>query len=1467
MSLLSRRSKFTNKAARRKRPLLRPDFELLEDRRLLAPFFVTNNTDGGPGSLRQAILDTNNNPGADSIDFNISVGAISEIAVPTAGSRPLRIVTGPDGNLWFTEEVASKVGRITPAGIITEFSTLTAGSGAEGIAAGPDGNLWFTELHAGKIGRITPAGNITEFLIPTANSGPADITVGPDGNLWFTEQSGDKIGQITTAGTITEFSTPASSEPRGITTGPDGNLWFTESTAGKIGRITTAGTVTEFAVPTASGRLSDITAGPDGNLWFAELDAGNIDRITTAGIVTKFAIPTAGSFPEGITTGPDGNLWFTESFGNKIGQITTAGTITEFSTPTVNSAPLGITTGPDGNLWFTEGDPANKIGRLNLSTALTISPASPLPTITDPVIIDGTTQPGFAGKPIVEIDGSRAGAVDGLWITAGNSTVRGLVINRFAEDGILLDTGGGDLIEGNFIGTDVTGTRKLSNLRNGISVFGSANNTVGGTTASAGNVISGNSAYGISFGTSNGVGASGNIVQGNYIGTDITGTQNLGNSIDGIQVFQSQDNTIGGRIPGARNIISGNNGSGVNINSNAMGNLVLGNFLGTNASGTQALGNAGGGVIIAPNNTVGGTAPGAGNVISGNTGDGLEVNGSDATGTVVQGNFIGLNAAGTAIVGNTGEGLLVNDASGALIGGTAAAARNVISGNGVDGISLNNAGATGNLVQGNYIGTDASGTTALGNARHGVSITHDNNSTNPSGFDNTIGGTVAGAGNLISGNGAFGVVIFGPNGGASGNLLQGNFIGTDVTGTQAVGNVGDGVVLSSAPDNTVGGTTAAVRNVISGNGKYGVVIESSPSTGNLVQGNFIGTDVSGTSPLGNANHGVIIQVGASANMIGGTAAGSGNVIAFNTSDGVTVVSGTGNAILSNAIFANGGLGIDLGTDGVTPNDSLGHNGPNNYQNFPILTAVVTSGGTTTLSGTLNSTPNATFTVQFFANAAPDPSGFGEGQQYLGQTGVTTDGSGNASFSVTLSTPPLVGQFFTTTATDPAGNTSEFSQDISSGTTVTNTNDSGPDSLRQAILNANANPGLDKITFDISGAGVHTISPASALPAITDPVVIDGYTQPGASPNTLANGDNGVLLIELDGSNAGASVDGLVIAVGGSTVRGLVINRFVNGAINIVSDNNAIEGNFIGTDPSGTVALGILTGVTIDRGSGNTVGGTTPAARNLISGNSLVMPGLGRGVRILEGSSNVIAGNYIGTDAAGTRALPNSDVGVLLDGVSTDNTIGGTTTGARNVISGNGTNGVEIINAGSTRNLVAGNYIGIDADGSTALGNGTNGVLLDAAAGNTVGGTGTAANTIGGNNFGIEITGSGATGNVVLGNFIGTNAAGATGLGNAIVGVDIASGASGNTIGGTASGAGNVIATTSLALTCMRPARRATWCKATSSGPTPPAPPGWEMPTSAWISPPAPRATRSAARRAAPVTSSRATAVPARTVPA
>jgi len=177
-------------------------------------------------------------PGSNSAPCSSNATAPTVAAIPTASSiptaitpAPLEITSGPDGNLWFTENGANKIGRITPAGTIREFSIPTVSSGPEGITSGPDGNLWFTAISGSgdKIGRITPAGTIREFSIPTVSSGLGGITSGPDGNLWFTEYGASKIGRITPAGTTTEFSlSAASSGLPGITSGHDGNLWFTE---------------------------------------------------------------------------------------------------------------------------------------------------------------------------------------------------------------------------------------------------------------------------------------------------------------------------------------------------------------------------------------------------------------------------------------------------------------------------------------------------------------------------------------------------------------------------------------------------------------------------------------------------------------------------------------------------------------------------------------------------------------------------------------------------------------------------------------------------------------------------------------------------------------------------------------------------------------------------------------------------------------------------------------------------------------------------------------------------------------------------------------------------------------------------------------------------------------------------------------------------------------------------------------
>src|SRR5262249_54531035 len=162
-----------------------------------------------------------------------------------------------------------------------------------------------------------------------------------------------------------------------------------------------------------------------------------------------------------------------------------------------------------------------------------------------------------------------------------------------------------------------------------------------------------------------------------------------------------------------------------------------------------------------------------------------------------------------------------------------------------------------------------------------------------------------------------------------------------------------------------------------------------------------------------------------------------------------------------------------------------------------------------------------------------------------------------------------------------------------------------------------------------GSGVQTITPLSSLPAITDPAIIDGYTQPGSSPNTLAVGDNAVLEIRLDGASAGSNVSGLALqGSGGSTIRGLSLTGFSSNGIFVSSSGNVIEGNFIGLLPDGTTTAGNGgDGIAIVVASGNLVGGTAPAARNVIGGNT----GNGVEVQFASGASNVIQGNYIGTD--------------------------------------------------------------------------------------------------------------------------------------------------------------------------------------------------------------------------------------------
>jgi Bacterial Ig-like domain (group 3) len=544
----------------------------------------------------------------------------------------------------------------------------------------------------------------------------------------------------------------------------------------------------------------------------------------------------------------------------------------------------------------------------------TIAPLSILPTITAPVTIDGYTQPGASPNSLpdgdnavllIELDGASA-ASDGLTISAGGTTVQGLILNRWGagptSSAIVITTNGGDRVSGNFIGTDASGTAPLGGPGDGVLVH-SAGNVIGGTDPSARNVISGNHENGIFLD-----GGSDNLVEGNFIGTDATSTHVLPNPGD----------------PASTNHV------GIMVSSS--------------------------------NNTIGGTAAGARNVVSGDTYD-LEIYGAyePAMNNVVRGNFIGTDASGsvepTGVTGSNGVRVL--QSSGNTIGGTTPGARNVISVGDGEGLSIDgalSAAVPGNVVQGNYIGTDVSGLLALGNLYDVVVQSSDSV---------TIGGTVPGAGNVISGTPGF----------------------------------SPGVIVNGGMDN-------------------------------VVAGNFIGTNKDGTAPLPNGGAGVVLQDGTVGCTIGGTSAGSGNVIAFNAGGGVVVDNYcTGNAILGNSIFGNTGLGtgIDLGNDGVTPNTPGGpHTGANDLQNFPVITSVAATAAGTIVFGTLNSTPDTAFTVQFFSNHAAT-TGDPQGQAYLGEiTDLTTDAAGNASFDASLPGSLQANSVVTATATDPAGNTSEFS---------------------------------------------------------------------------------------------------------------------------------------------------------------------------------------------------------------------------------------------------------------------------------------------------------------------------------------------------------------------------------------------------------------------------------------------------------
>lgn len=592
----------------------------------------------------------------------------------------------------------------------------------------------------------------------------------------------------------------------------------------------------------------------------------------------------------------------------------------------------------------------------------TIMLATPLPEISSPLTIDGTTQTGFSGTPIVTIDGSLLSSPDarGLDVRIGSSVVRGLSIVNFDDAGISLGRlrlGAGPgfwFTEGNYIGIDPSGTA----APNGIGIEYHPDDAtaggvmlIGGTTSGARNIISGNLVANISRGT----GPDGDMqlyIRGNYIGTNPAGTAVVGATPYGIRAV-ALPVEIGGTTAGSRNIISGALLDGVRVDAFTGSHtaLIQGNYFGTDVTGLNLLGN---GVAIrvesGTDHTVGGTTPAARNILAAGSGPILLFLDASSN-SVVQGNYIGLGVDGSTPFGNT-AGITLHVGSGHTIGGTTAGARNVISGCTGAGVFIEE-GATGHTVAGNYIGTDASGLLARPNGT-GVRL--------EAGAVNNIIGTSSGT-NVISGNDTNGVEIADAS---NGNVIANNLIGLAGDGTTPLGNNQRGIYIKDSTGNLVGGASASDRNIIAYNGLSGIHVDLGAGTPNA------------------------------------------------------------NEFLANSIYDNAGMGIDLYPPGVNPNDPQDpDDGPNHLQNFPNLSLAQTSGATLRVTGTLDSTPLSSFTLRVYVSPSCDSLGHGEGKFHVGSFSASTDATGAATFDETLVTSVMVGEAITMTATQ-AGATSEFS---------------------------------------------------------------------------------------------------------------------------------------------------------------------------------------------------------------------------------------------------------------------------------------------------------------------------------------------------------------------------------------------------------------------------------------------------------
>ena len=819
----------------------------------------------------------------------------------------------------------------------------------------------------------------------------------------------------------------------------------------------------------------------------------------------------------------------------------------------------------------------------------TISPTTVLPTITRPVFLDGESEPGYSGTPLILLDGgSEPAGTDGLTISGGSSKVEGLQVNDFAPAhpqgdvdstggrGIYLTGAGGDLIAADVLGL-------ISNVNatfgNGIGVEVDAPDVTIGGTGALGDVIGGNSgsrayipsrdpvvgttpAPGDTSVTGDGIAVdavSGVVIRGNRIGEAAGAPDRLENSGDGIGLIGAIRPVIGGSDAGDGNVIAGSYLNGIYMDAQMepgdfMGATIQGNDIGVepDANGYFDQANDGAGIFAqAAGNTIGGTTSGEANVVGANSGIGILVEPIDASGNplasggdnLIEGNFVGIGPGDAKLPANGVEGIAAS--GGGTIGGTVPGAGNVVSNNGFY-IGSRDAKygilADGYTIQGNKIGTNVEGTTAEANDGGGLALR---------GSD-TVGGSTFGAGNLISGNDGPGIDIDSEASHPIGTIIiQGNKIGTNYA-SGPLANEGDGIdAPDTYPDATaptasgtvlIGGPDAGDGNAISGNLGTGIRLGGNGNLDPLgavtIQGNQIGASDGGMIRVPNGGAGIALFSSVSPVTIGGTATGAGNTIADN--DGIGVVETfAGDPIVGNAVFGNATA-------------KTIHGGPQiaapSYTRYtpPTLTSAIIQGNNVTLFGTFAGVPGEVRTFDFFASQTGtiDQSGAG-GQVYLGTARATVNPSGQGTIRVTYPIPaPPTGvgpgasayTVYTATATyahqgtptpgglDNFGGTSAFSNPVTSqpetapftdialalvSSPPAGENPSSSGSYQFTVTNTGTNPAL--------AVTLNELFPLGGLLSATTSIGSIAFTPRGnfvASLNTLAPGDSDSITIRV-----------------------------------------------------------------------------------------------------------------------------------------------------------------------------------------------------------------------------------------------------------------------------------------------------------------------------------------------------------------